>query len=149
MEFIPDIKDLERYKDSRMWRKYRREWFKNPMTRKTCFVCESPTVMLHHITYENWGQGREPAEDIVPLCPRHHKSVHRMVDDQGVPLREAHLRHPKEWSSGRISTGRPSLPGSRVSVSHRNKVTVKVDAEEAKRRIAQAKSKSRIHRESP
>jgi hypothetical protein len=51
---------------------------------KTCAVCGSKRIQLHHHTYERIGS--ESLEDVTPLCDRHHKWVHEWLDSNVKPV---------------------------------------------------------------
>ena len=42
-----------------------------------CAVCGEPDAQLHHRTYARVGGLERPA-DLVPLCGRHHRDLHRL-----------------------------------------------------------------------
>lgn len=42
-----------------------------------CLVCGSPSICLHHVTYERLGA--ELDSDLRPLCDDHHQAVHKRI----------------------------------------------------------------------
>ena len=54
-----------------------RERYRCSKKPKKCQVCGSDKYELHHTTYERLG--KEWLKDLMPLCRRHHKAVHRYL----------------------------------------------------------------------
>jgi hypothetical protein len=50
----------------------------------TCVACDFPRPSLHHVTYERLG--RESLSDVIPLCSRCHRAVHRYHYTHNVSL---------------------------------------------------------------
>jgi hypothetical protein len=74
------------YLVSDAWRDRRKAWYAAWLTRcgtpPACMVCSrewSPrSGHLHHLTYERLGD--ENDDDLVPLCPRDHRQLHRVLE---------------------------------------------------------------------
>lgn len=64
------------YINSPAWTDVRRRYKASKLPQK-CYVCGATKVDLHHKTYERFGHER--LTDLMPLCRRHHKAVHRLV----------------------------------------------------------------------
>ena len=75
------------YLDSDAWRDRRRAWYAAWLTRRgtppACLVCGQKWNLrsghLHHLTYERLGH--EHDDDLVPLCARHHRQLHRVLEE--------------------------------------------------------------------
>jgi hypothetical protein len=68
-----------RYRDKlkdRRWAERKADYYEHHP--RECVICGAPWVELHHIRYrgEPWDA---PDEDLVPLCRRHHKQIHRRI----------------------------------------------------------------------
>jgi hypothetical protein len=66
---------------------------------QSCLVCSSPSVTLHHLSYERLGDER--LEDVVPLCWPHHEAVHAFLADKGLgllstPYAVSHLKEQRK-----------------------------------------------------
>lgn len=79
------LPDYDAYLESDLWRSTRDAW----PGERTCFVCDAPTEVLHHVSY--WRLGCERASDLVPLCHGHHAEVHFMLRGREAKLAEAHV----------------------------------------------------------
>jgi hypothetical protein len=74
------------YLASRTWRARRKAWYAAWLTRHgtppTCLVCDRAWCLraghLHHLTYMRIGDERD--DDLVPLCARHHRELHTVLD---------------------------------------------------------------------
>lgn len=101
----------EGYLRSPAWQKFRRLYFeaiKKSQRVAVCQVCgrtkrEDNPLDLHHMSYDNVHQGpdgrwvsNERPEDVVLLCRKHHKDVHKILDD--------YRRDYRGWSRRRAST---------------------------------------------
>lgn len=64
------------YLASPIWLDFRRRYFASGFP-KTCLVCNSREVTLHHITYRRLGN--EKFSDVLPLCWPHHEAVHKWL----------------------------------------------------------------------
>ena len=74
------------YISSKEWRERRQSM----STDAVCFTCGTKdNLHLHHITYERIGN--EKPEDLVWLCRKHHKSIHKFARRKRIPLHRAHL----------------------------------------------------------
>lgn len=70
------------------WRAKRAEYQANRPWQCGVLTCRRKSgLQLHHLTYARLG--REQLDDLIPLCPTHHKEAHRL-HGLGVPLRDAH-----------------------------------------------------------
>lgn len=49
-----------------------------------CAVCASPSIELHHHTYERLGA--EWLKDVIPLCRDHHEAVHVWLREKSLPV---------------------------------------------------------------
>lgn len=76
------------YLKTEHWLKFKERW-KRWSIRKCCIVCGDHRYELHHWTYERIGH--EDLRDVVPLCRMHHARAH-MLEKDGTPLAEAHLK---------------------------------------------------------
>jgi hypothetical protein len=144
--FYPSPKEMRDYQQSPNWRRFKRKYLADPSTPKACVVCGNTNFVLHHWTYERWG-GQERLDDVVPMCPVHHRRLHLAVDAGTYKLATAHLEMPREWNSGyRFTTpGTQRIHKGFSRTIHKfNQVQVTVDKEEARRRIEEAKKKSRL-----
>lgn len=66
-------KSYEDYLKSEHWKSVRETYESSGRSTK-CMICGSSDYQLHHIRYDNLG--REPLDDLRPLCKRHHTDVH-------------------------------------------------------------------------
>ena len=65
---------------------------------KKCYVCRSKVkVHLHHKTYERLGSERD--SDMIWLCKKHHKNVHK----SRLPLVEAHVALKRRYLAAKRS----------------------------------------------
>lgn len=71
------------YLASDLWHKFKEIYFSSSMPR-TCMGCRNSIVMLHHITYQRLGEER--LSDVIPLCFKCHRKVHRFHDSTLTPL---------------------------------------------------------------
>lgn len=55
---------------------------------KSCSICKSSSVQLHHIKYGNFGHERD--EDLVALCANHHAGFHSKYGVKGQMTEETH-----------------------------------------------------------
>lgn len=63
----------KKYIKSKYWRRRRKDYYRKHG--KKCAVCKtSKYVQLHHKVYGNYG--REPDDDLVALCNKHHEDFH-------------------------------------------------------------------------
>lgn len=75
------------YLVSDTWRARRKAWYTAWLTRcgtpPACLVCDREWRLrsghLHHLTYERLGH--EDDDDLVPLCARHHRQLHRVMEE--------------------------------------------------------------------
>jgi hypothetical protein len=65
------------YINSPEWREKRRRYFASKRLPKTCLVCGSAEVQLHHRTYRRLGH--EHLQDLVPLCQLCHSAGHDLI----------------------------------------------------------------------
>ena len=69
--------DYDSYIKSQVWLERRNKYFQTH--EKRCYMCGSTqNIQLHHKTYER--VGREPDDDLEPLCAECHKKVHEFVE---------------------------------------------------------------------
>lgn len=61
------------YLKSEHWKDLRARYFKSKLPR-TCKICESSRVELHHRSYKRLGHER--LDDLIPLCRTHHQALH-------------------------------------------------------------------------
>ena len=75
------------YLVSDAWRARRKAWYAVWLTRcgtpPRCLVCDREWSLrsghLHHLSYERLGD--EDDDDLVPLCARHHRQLHRVMEE--------------------------------------------------------------------
>jgi hypothetical protein len=72
------IKTYAQYLASDYWKEARRRYLESNLP-KCCAICGNPKFQLHHRTYVNLG--RENLCDIIPLCGKHHSTVHDKLND--------------------------------------------------------------------
>lgn len=68
----------QEYMRSPAWAATKAKWRERRPRRRRCEVCGDRHYDLHHRTYVRLGCER--LRDLVPLCERHHKAVHRLQD---------------------------------------------------------------------
>ena len=84
------FEDYAAYLKSDHWKQFKAEYYKNH--KKECFHCrEKNNLNLHHLRYENLGSEFGNEKDLIPLCRKCHKEVHRLNKENKAPLCEAHL----------------------------------------------------------
>jgi hypothetical protein len=74
------------YLASHTWRQRRKAWYAAWLTRAgpppACLVCDREWSLrnghLHHLTYMRIGD--EDDRDLVPLCARHHRRLHEVLE---------------------------------------------------------------------
>jgi hypothetical protein len=79
--FLETLKSLgfdsyQQYLRSDHWKSVR-ERYRCSKKPKKCQCCGSEKYELHHTTYERLG--REWLKDLMPLCRRHHRAVHKYL----------------------------------------------------------------------
>jgi hypothetical protein len=100
---------LDEYEVSDLWRMKRREY--RASTRPwCCWICgDTDTIELHHRTYDRCG--REPLDDLVPLCEVHHHEIEKHLRrDPGISRYFAHIdyrRHRIAREAGLTPRGEP------------------------------------------
>lgn len=75
------------YLISDAWRDRRRAWYAAWLTRcgtpPACLVCDREWNLrsghLHHLTYQRLGH--EEDDNLVSLCARHHRQLHRVMEE--------------------------------------------------------------------
>ena len=68
----------------RLSRKFRK---KNP----NCYVCNTTyNLKCHHTYYENMASDKE-WYDLISLCGKCHNATHKLIDNEEVSLKNAHL----------------------------------------------------------
>lgn len=72
--------NYEAYLRSEHWKSFHTR-YRNAGLPMECAVCGGGFVELHHHTYERLGA--ELPTDVTPLCPVHHKAVHKWLEDTG------------------------------------------------------------------
>jgi hypothetical protein len=85
MTFTERLKSLgfltyDEYLVSEHWIAFKIAYYASDRPR-TCQVCGTRGVQLHHWTYERLGQ--ESLDDVVPLCRKHHEEVHKVLKEKG------------------------------------------------------------------
>ena len=76
----------EAYLASHAWRQRRKDWYAAWLTQRgtppACLVCDREWSLrsghLHHLTYMRIGA--EDNRDLVPLCARHHRRLHEILE---------------------------------------------------------------------
>lgn len=109
------------YLASHAWRQRRKAWYAAWLTRAgtppACLVCNREWSLrnghLHHLTYMRIGD--EDDRDLVPLCARHHRRLHEVLEKSTwwrkvgreqaslqiiALLRQSHLEHTLARTSG-------------------------------------------------
>lgn len=75
---VKDKKHTNKYKiyiNSIHWENRKNSYWQNH--KRECAKCQSiKIVQLHHCFYRNGHYGKEPDEDLIPLCQNHHKEFH-------------------------------------------------------------------------
>jgi hypothetical protein len=71
-----EFDSLSAYETSALWG-LTRERYRLSDRAWACMVCGSEQVQLHHLSYERIG--REPLDDLVPLCQHHHYEVEKRI----------------------------------------------------------------------
>jgi hypothetical protein len=74
------------YLASHAWRQRRKAWYAAWLTQRgtppACLVCDREWSLrsghLHHLTYMRIGD--EDDRDLVPLCARHHRRLHEVLE---------------------------------------------------------------------
>lgn len=74
------------YLTSHAWRQRRKDWYTAWLTQRgippACLVCDREWSLrqghLHHLTYMRIGA--EDDRDLVPLCARHHRQLHELLE---------------------------------------------------------------------
>lgn len=66
----------EDYLNGPLWADFRQRYLRSGKP-TVCRVCGCANITLHHITYERIGC--ESFDDVIPLCWKHHKAVHRWL----------------------------------------------------------------------
>jgi hypothetical protein len=74
------------YLASHAWRNRRKAWYSAWLTQRgtppACLVCDREWSLrnghLHHLTYMRIGD--EDDRDLVPLCARHHRRLHEVLE---------------------------------------------------------------------
>lgn len=95
-------KDYRHYLLSKHWEnvqcRYRRAW-----SDCRCIGCDAPRFALHHVTYAR--MGREKLSDLLPLCSKCHRDVHRFHRCSRVPLENfrAAIREVFGWDERELS----------------------------------------------
>lgn len=79
------VKYIE-YINSKEWKETRKRFLE--ILGKKCSGCKrEKSVQLHHLTYVRLG--RELLEDVLPLCVRCHKKVHRLRKREGLSIKSS------------------------------------------------------------
>lgn len=91
MSFTERLQELgyssyEAYLQSAHWTDLKKRYFASRLP-KTCLVCGSSHVQMHHVTYKRIGT--EWLNDLVPLCDLHHGQVHSSLKESGRSLRNS------------------------------------------------------------
>ena len=91
MKFSERLKELgfasyKEYLESETWANFKGRYRDSGLPMK-CLVCDSARIQLHHTTYFRIGQER--LTDVIPVCRRHHKDLHRIIKQQRFKLKES------------------------------------------------------------
>ena len=109
------------YLASQAWRARRKAWYAAWLTSHgtppVCLVCERAWSLrsghLHHLTYMRIGT--EEDRDLVPLCARHHRQLHQVLE--GSPSWRALGREQSSLAIiGLLRRGRASQPQGAAAV---------------------------------
>lgn len=104
----------EDYLNGPLWADFRQRYLRSGRP-TVCRVCGCASVTLHHTTYERIGC--ESYDDVVPLCWKHHKAVHRWLETSrlGPEATERAIASVRQREEGRRSrrSGKGRLPGRR------------------------------------
>ena len=111
------------YLTSHAWRQRRKDWYAAWVTEHgtppVCAVCGCTWTPrsghLHHLTYVRIGA--EDDHDLVPLCPRHHHQLHRILESS------SHWRR-----LGRAQASLGIIARLRREHSHERRATAVVDS---------------------
>lgn len=75
---------------SAYWKKRKQTYFSKHG--KKCAVCEKKYgVTLHHVKYVKGIYGKEPDENLVPLCGKHHHEFHEHHETKSDMKKETYL----------------------------------------------------------
>lgn len=75
-----DKKEYNDYINSPEWQEKREQCFN--IFGKKCMVCdETRKLHVHHKTYQNF-MHEDVETDLIPLCDKHHKSLHKFCDEK-------------------------------------------------------------------
>lgn len=84
------------YISSKDWQKKRVECFK--LFGKRCFVCKKDKeIHVHHKTYKRLFN-EKVATDLVPLCAKHHKALHKFCRKKNLNLFEGSQKYIESWN---------------------------------------------------
>ena len=72
-------KEYLNYLKSNAWRKKRQAFKESKLFKDGCYICEFPTVDIHHKSYKRFKNER--ISDLVALCRSCHNIVHKMVKE--------------------------------------------------------------------
>jgi hypothetical protein len=92
------FKDYDDYLSSDRWANRRLAFKANYPER--CFVCNTTSCCLHHVTYAR--VGNEEDADLVWLCRHHHEQIHAVQGGKAtIPTPNAHLRMRDDYLNGK------------------------------------------------
>jgi hypothetical protein len=103
--------DYYAYIQSDAWRAVKDRYWRSKLP-KHCYVCKQPWqpgYHMHHLTYERLGCER--LTDITPVCPPHHKMIHRLAKEHGWDVRRASEEARKQFDKKRADfQNKPCAP---------------------------------------
>ncbi len=90
-------KTYDQYLKSDYWRLFQESYRASGLPQR-CVACDFPRYLLHHLHYRNIGC--ETFADVIPLCSRCHREVHKMHSKSGIPMDRPDLQLRKifGWS---------------------------------------------------
>jgi hypothetical protein len=93
-----DKSQYHKYLLSPEWQRKRLECF--AIYGRCCHLCQSTKeVHVHHRTYKNL-MNENVEKELIPLCKKHHKSLHKFCDDQGQTIWNGTIKFFKYYKRG-------------------------------------------------
>lgn len=74
------------YLRSQAWKEFKHRYRLSDRPQH-CLVCEGKRYQLHHVTYDRVGQ--ELLDDVMPLCRKHHETLHGLLSAGGLRLADS------------------------------------------------------------
>ena len=68
-------KTYKEYLKTNHWKILKQQFFDSPYSYGRCYFCKITKVQLHHKSYARLGN--ENLEDLVEVCRKHHRGVHK------------------------------------------------------------------------